>query len=84
MYDTEHYTALMTRLSHEKQHLENAKMNIQEYSLSLSLRSVWIKQIEKEIECEVEFLKSKGIEVYHSTDDTETLSDDELLKQLEG
>lgn len=80
MYDTEHYTALMTRLSHEKQHLENAKMNIQEYSL----RSVWIKQIEKEIKCEVEFLKSKGIDVYYSADDADTLSNDELLKELEG
>lgn len=76
MYDTTHYVALMTRLSHEKQHLENAKMNIQEYSL----RSVWIKQIEKEIEQEAAFLKSKGVDVYSNVD--HNMSDDDLMAEL--
>lgn len=78
MYDTTHYAALMTRLSNEKGYLARAIKQSE-----IELRSVWIKQIEKEIEQEAEFLKSKGIDVYHSIEDN-NLSEDDLLNELFG
>jgi hypothetical protein len=78
MYDTTHYTALMTRLSNERGYLALATKQSE-----IELRSVWIKQIEKEIAQEAEFLKSKGIDVYQSTADN-TLTDEDLLNELFG
>lgn len=78
MYNTTHYAALMTRLSNEKGYLAVAKSQSE-----IELRSVWVSQIEKEIAQEVEFLKSKGIDVYHSEADN-TVSDDDLLNELFG
>ena len=49
----------------------------------IELRKVWVMGIEKEIANEVEFLKSKGIEVYASIDDL-LMSDDELMNELFG
>lgn len=77
MYDTNHYAALMTRLSNEKAYLALATKQSE-----IELRSVWIKQIEKEVEQEAEFLKSKGVDVYQSEEST--LSDDDLLNELLG
>ena len=78
MYDTTHYAALMTRLSDEKGYLAAATKQSE-----IELRAVWIKQIEKEIAQEAEFLKSRGIDVYHSEVDN-TLSDEDLLNELFG
>lgn len=75
-YNTNHYTTLMTRLSNAKGYLAVATKQSE-----IELRTVWIKQIEKEIEGEVEFLKSKGINVYHPTD-ADNVSDDDLLSGL--
>lgn len=77
-YNTDHYEALMFRLSNEKARLE-ACTNPKE----IELRKVWVAGIEKEIASEVEFLKSKGIEVYASIDDL-FLSDDDLMNELFG
>lgn len=79
MYDTTHYAALMTRLSHEKQYLLEAKTEQEK-----ELRTVWIAQIEKEITQEVEFLKSKGINVYSEKSEVDSMSDDDLLNELLG
>lgn len=76
MYDTTHYTALMTRLSNEK-----ARLAACTKPKEIELRKVWVAGIEKEIASEVEFLKSKGIEVYASIDDL-FMSDDELMNEL--
>lgn len=78
MYDTTHYAALMTRLSNEKGYLALATKQSE-----IELRSVWIKQIEKEISQEVEFLKSKGVDIYHSEADND-LTDDDLFNELFG
>lgn len=78
MYDTTHYAALMTRLSNEKGYLALATKQSE-----IELRSVWIKQIEKEIAQEAEFLKSKGVDVYHAIEDN-NLSEDDLLSELFG
>lgn len=75
-YNTEHYTALMNRLGNEK-----ARLAACTKPKELELRKVWVAGIEKEIANEVEFLKSKGIEVYASLDDP-FMSDDELLNEL--
>lgn len=76
MYDTSHYQSLLERLSSEKRRLAECKGGIQEQSL----REVWVRQLEKELEKEAEFLLSKGVDVYHNSGDN--LSDDELLKEL--
>lgn len=76
MYDTTHYAALMTRLSNEKTYLASCTK-----PKEIELRKVWVMGIEKEIASEVEFLKSKGIEVYASIDDL-FMSDDELMNEL--
>lgn len=57
MYDTTHYVALMTRLSNEKGYLALANKQSE-----IEMRTVWIKQIEKEIAQEAKFLKSKGVD----------------------
>lgn len=75
MYNTEHYTALMTRLSNEKDYLKRAVGEE-----SIAIRKAWIEQIEREIAAEILFLESKGISVYTSS--YHNLSDDDLLKEL--
>lgn len=77
-YDTSHYTALMARLSNEKKYLSLATKETEK-----QLRCVWIKQIEKELADEAEFLLTKGIDVYASKEDNK-LTDDEILKELFG
>lgn len=77
MYNTEHYTSLMTNFSNEKKRLADA-VNQSE----IDLRSVWVKQLEKEIEHEVEFLSSKGVNVYAETNEVDSMSDDDLLNEL--
>lgn len=77
MYDTTHYTALMNRLSEEKRRLSIAGKDKE-------LRQVWVAQIEKEIAQEVEFLKSKGIDVYTDTSNVDSMSDDDLMNELLG
>lgn len=79
MYDTTHYTALMTRLSNEKAYLA-AAINQSE----IELRTVWIAQIEKEIQGEVEFLSSKGTNVYQTSSEVDNMSEDDLLAELLG
>lgn len=74
--NTEHYEALMIRLSNEK-----ARLAACTKPKEIELRKVWVAGIEKEIANEVEFLKSKGIEVYASIDDL-FMSDDELMNEL--
>lgn len=76
MYNLDHYFSLYHRLDNEKERLENAKTVNEK-----ALRSVWVSQLEKEIQKEMEFLESKGLTV---ETDVDTLSDDELLKELEG
>lgn len=76
MYNTTHYATLMIRLSNEKGYLTLATKQSE-----IELRTVWIKQIEKEIESEAEFLKSKGVDVYHSVVDN-NLTEDDLLNEL--
>lgn len=78
MYDTTHYAALMIRLSNEKGYLALTTKQSE-----IEMRTVWIKQIEKEIAQEAEFLKSKGIDVYQTTSDN-TLSDEDILNELFG
>lgn len=75
-YNTDHYEALMIRLSNEKARLASCTK-----PKEIELRKVWVAGIEKEIANEVEFLKSKGIEVYASIDDL-FMSDDELMNEL--
>lgn len=77
-YNTEHYEALMNRLSNEK-----ARLAACTKPKEIELRKVWVAGIEKEIASEVEFLKSKDIEVYASIDDL-FMSDDELMNELFG
>lgn len=83
MYRTDHYAALMTNLSNERQRLEQAASEA-EYAL----RAVWVKQLEREVEAEIDFLASKGVNVYHvsTLDSTEvgSMSDDDLLNELLG
>ena len=76
MYNLDHYFSLSHRLDNEKERLENAKTTKEK-----ELRSVWVRQLEKEIEKEIEFLESKGVTVKNGVD---TMSDDELLKELES
>ena len=77
MHTTEHYVALVTNLSNERQRLEQSASEA-EYAL----RSVWVKQLEREVEAEVEFLSSKGVNVYTQTNEVDSMSDDDLLNEL--
>jgi len=72
---TSHLDALNLRLSNERVRLSQAKTQNE-----IELRTVWVKGIEKEIKSEIEFLKSKGIEVFTSIDDIP--DDDALLAEL--
>jgi len=72
---TSHLDALNLRLSNERVRLSQAKTQNE-----IELRTVWVKGIEKEIKSEIEFLKSKGIEVFTSIDDI--LDDDALMAEL--
>ena len=71
MTDLSHLDALNLRLSHEREYLRTAKSQQEK-----ELRTVWIAQIEKEIQGEMKFL---GIE---TTPDEILMSDDELLNEL--
>ena len=75
----EHYTALMAHLSSEKQRLAAATNKGE-----IELRSVWVAQLEKEIDHEVKFLESQGINLYNDTNEVEGMSDDDLLNELMG
>lgn len=72
---TSHLDALNLRLSNERVRLSQAKTQNE-----IELRTVWVKGIEKEIKSEIEFLKSKGIEVFTNIDDIP--DDDALLAEL--
>lgn len=72
---TSHLDALNLRLSNERVRLSQAKTKNE-----IELRTVWVQGIEKEIKSEIEFLKSKGIEVFISIDDIP--DDDVLLAEL--
>lgn len=78
-YTTEHYAALMPRLSNEKGYLAAATKQSE-----IELRTVWIAQIEKEIQGEEEFLSSKGINVYAVSSEIDNMSEDDLLTELLG
>jgi hypothetical protein len=71
MKDFSHLAALFDRLSRERVRLSTAKTDNER-----DLRSIWVKQIEKEIEDEQRFL---GLD--SSTVDN-VISDDDLLKEL--
>lgn len=62
----DHLSVLQLRLSNERIRLSQATNKGE-----IELRSVWVKQLEKEIEGEVGFL-----------DQHNTMSDDELMKEL--
>lgn len=79
MYSTDHYAALMTNLSNERQRLEQSASEA-EYAL----RAVWVKQLEREVEAEKDFLASKGINVYSEAIEVDSMSDDDLLSELLG
>lgn len=77
MYDTTHYVALMTRLSNEKAYLVTTTKQSE-----IELRTVWIAQIEKEIQGEVDFLSSKGINLYQTSSEVDNMSENDLLAEL--
>jgi len=79
MYDTNHYVALLNRLSNEKDYLSRAVGKE-----AIKMRKVWIAQIEKEISSEVDFLKSKGVNLYSTSTEVDNLSEDQLLAELLG
>lgn len=70
--DTSHLEALELNLSRERGRLSSAKT-----AQERELRSVWVRQLEKEVEAEKVFL---GLA---QTVDVE-MSDEELLKELQG
>lgn len=71
---TSHLTALITRLSNERTALANATTQGE-----IELRTVWVRQCEKEINGEERFL---GME---ETDfNAPQISDDELMAELEA
>lgn len=74
MTDTSHLTALITRLGHER-----AALNRATKPQEIALRTVWVRQCEKEINSEERFL---GMAL---TDWTEReLTNEELMAELEG
>ena len=79
MHTTEHYVALMANLSSERKRLSCATSQGE-----IELRSVWVQQLEKEIAHEVEFLASKGINVYAAENEVDDMSDDDILNELMG
>lgn len=64
----DHLSALQLRLSNERIRLSQATNKDE-----IALRSVWVKQMEKEVQGEVEFLNQR-----------DDLTADELLKELLG
>jgi hypothetical protein len=72
MTDTSNLDALQLRLSHERSYLAAAKS-----AGERELRAVWIQQIEREIACELEHLGIAPVEA-------DDMSDEELLRELEG
>ena len=76
-YTTEHYAALLNNLSNEKKRLADATSQAE-----IELRSVWVQQLEKEIAHKVEFLASKGINVYAAENEVDDMSDDDILNEL--
>ena len=64
----DHLSALQLRLSNERIRLNQATNKGE-----IELRTVWVKQLEKEVQGELKFL-----------DQHNTISDDELLKELLG
>ena len=64
-----HLNALQLRLSHERNALSKATEESEK-----ALRSVWVQQVEKEIQGEYRFLNIVPFEC--------SLSDDDLLKEL--
>lgn len=77
MDDLMHLHSLELRLSNERMRLSEATSQSEK-----DLRSVWVKQLEKEIQGEIEFLASKGITLQKAT--TKDFDADELLKELLG
>ena len=71
--DTTHLVALQTRLANEQKRLAAAKT-----AKEKSMREVWVKGIENEIEDEFKFLGLKS----EVSEDVAALSDDELLDLL--
>ena len=62
----DHLSALQLRLSNERIRLSQATNKGE-----IELRTVWVKQLEKEVEGEYKFLNKDNV-----------MSDDELLKEL--
>lgn len=77
MDDLMHLHSLELRLSNERMRLSEATSQSEK-----DLRSVWVKQLEKEIQGEIEFLASRGITVQKAT--IKDFDVDELLKELLG
>lgn len=77
MDDLMHLHSLELRLSNERMRLSEATSQSEK-----DMRSVWVKQLEKEIQGEIEFLASKGIVVSKVT--IKDQDADELLKELLG
>lgn len=76
----EHLNALEHRLFNEKQRLDAATGKREK-----EIRTVWVAQIEREIEKEKEFLRKRGIVAQDaSADELPDMSDDELLAELFG
>jgi hypothetical protein len=74
---TEHLTVLHERLSHEKTRLANAKSESEK-----SLRTVWVAQMEKEVQDEIKFLADRGVYVPQPDAQDLEVPDDELLRLL--
>jgi hypothetical protein len=64
----DHLSALQLRLSNERIRLSQATNKAE-----IELRTVWVKQLEKEVDGEYKFLNQHN-----------AMSDDELLKELLG
>ena len=64
----DHFSALQLRLSNERIRLSQATNKDE-----IALRSAWVKQMEKEVQGEIEFLSQ-----------CDDLTADELLKELLG
>jgi hypothetical protein len=75
MYNTDHLNTLQLRLSHERARLANATKPDE-----IVQRSVWVAQCEKEVQREIEFLKSKGVNA--NKEPLEDIDTDDLYKML--
>jgi hypothetical protein len=72
---TQHLDSLLLRHSHERERQRRAATTGE-----AQLRAVWVAQLAREIAKEEAFLLARGL----LTQPPEALSDDELLKALEG